>query len=777
MNKFIYILAVIFLPFMFVQNVSAQCNVQASICTPGVSNPFTFTATSGTYAANSFVNAGCLTGAAGSQNYAFIILYITQSGPLNILVNGNTNNGFLDVAVFNVPNGVAPCNATMNSANAIGCNYASNAGGCVQFGNAFGCNSSVTAPNVNAGDQIMIIVQDYNNANSTFTLQLGPPPGAQTGPPDGTGIPNNDNYCTDDPPFQLQAVDMGGTWTGPGTSPSGMFDPATAGVGTHTINYSIGTPPCDSQGQTTVTVVDCSVCNISSIDINTTPCNASGEFDITGQVVFGIPPATGTLIIEDCNGNSVSYNPPFNSPLNYTIPNVQNTNQMNCNVTARFSAETDCSITNSFSIPAITTTATQDCLTGEAFITVQGGLPATDGSSFTASNLTPANANFSNTTTNNGGTITVTGLNSGDVYSFSVVDNNGCPITVSGVYSGAEQASISYPRTTYCDSENNPSPTINGVAGGTFSSTPGLSINPTTGVIDLSNSTPGTYTITYQTPSPDCFATTTFDITIIAEPEVSIAGSNLSGCSPLNATLVNISGGSYVNCEWNLGNGQIINSCDSVNGLYTNPGCYDVTLTLTLNGGCVGTRNFPGFVCVFPDPVADFTANPNELNSMTPYSQMVNNSTGATSFEWDFGDGSTSTSSAPTHEFPGESGTYVVTLTAISPNGCTDQVSQTVVVEEEVIFYVPNSFTPDGDEFNPIFKPIFTSGFDVNDYHLIIFNRWGEIMFESYDADFGWDGTYGGKLMKEGTYIWRITYMLLNVDKREEVNGHVNLLR
>ena len=84
---------------------SAQCNVQASICTPGVAGPFNFQ--SGGH--NSF-NSSCLDQFSYSQ-YAFIVLYITQSGNLNMLVNGNGTSGFLDVAVFNVPQGVAPCTA------------------------------------------------------------------------------------------------------------------------------------------------------------------------------------------------------------------------------------------------------------------------------------------------------------------------------------------------------------------------------------------------------------------------------------------------------------------------------------------------------------------------------------------------------------------------------------------------------------------------------------------------------------------------------------------
>jgi len=224
----------------------SQCNTNISICTPGTAGPFSF-GTGGPPVSS------CLDWMPTSQ-FTYIILYITQSGPLNLLIQGNVGSGYLDVSIFNIPPGQAPCTAIQNSANEIGCNYASASSGCNQFGGAFGCASSVPAPFVNVGDVLMIVVEDWTNGpSSNFTLQLGPPPGAQTGPPDGTVTPAGP-FCISAPPVQMNAVDMGGNWSGPGTSSGGTFNPATAGVGTHVINYVIGSAPCASTGSTTVTV-------------------------------------------------------------------------------------------------------------------------------------------------------------------------------------------------------------------------------------------------------------------------------------------------------------------------------------------------------------------------------------------------------------------------------------------------------------------------------------------------------------------------------------------
>ncbi|MDX1652570.1 MAG: gliding motility-associated C-terminal domain-containing protein, partial [Brumimicrobium sp.] len=101
-------------------------------------------------------------------------------------------------------------------------------------------------------------------------------------------------------------------------------------------------------------------------------------------------------------------------------------------------------------------------------------------------------------------------------------------------------------------------------------------------------------------------------------------------------------------------------------------------------------------------------------------------------------------------------------------------------IVEELIYYVPNTFTPDNDNFNEVFKPIFTSGFDPFDYKLLIFNRWGEIIFESNNAEVGWDGTYGAdseQIVKDGTYVWKIIFKTKINDERKEIVGHVNVLR
>jgi len=116
-------------------------------------------------------------------------------------------------------------------------------------------------------------------------------------------------------------------------------------------------------------------------------------------------------------------------------------------------------------------------------------------------------------------------------------------------------------------------------------------------------------------------------------------------------------------------------------------------------------------------------------------------------------------------------------LYAISPIGCIDSVTHVITVTEEIIYYVPNTFTPDGDEFNNTFQPIFTAGYDPYNFHMTIFNRWGQIVFETFDDKQGWDGTFNGKLVQDGTYAWKIEFKQYKNDKRVVVSGNVTIIR
>lgn len=110
---------------------------------------------------------------------------------------------------------------------------------------------------------------------------------------------------------------------------------------------------------------------------------------------------------------------------------------------------------------------------------------------------------------------------------------------------------------------------------------------------------------------------------------------------------------------------------------------------------------------------------------------------------------------------------------------CYDEVSYQVIVTEcpGILYWVPNSFTPDSDEHNQMFGPVMTEGFDVNDFTFLIFNRWGEIIWESHDPNSKWDGRYNGNMSQDGIYSWKLQFSVFGDDGRIIDFGHLVLIR
>lgn len=302
------------------------------------------------------------------------------------------------------------------------------------------------------------------------------------------------------------------------------------------------------------------------------------------------------------------------------------------------------------------------------------------------------------------------------------------------------------------------------------------------GVTNAVMFTPPVGTTNYTVNGTDvngCKGTDSMKITIIPTPTVDFSADKLISCSPMVVNFTSNSTGTLSNCEWKLSNGQTFTSCGGFSDTLYAVDCYDVTLTVITPEGCTNLLTKTDYICVVPDPEALFYTNPHQVNTQQPTAGMVNTSTGATSYQWDFGDNSaTSSEFEPSHTFPAqETKIYTITLTATSAEGCVDSTTQDILMEEGLIYYVPNTFTPDDDHFNPTFKPVFTSGFDPQNYHLQIYDRWGELLFESYNASVGWDGTYGGKICQDGTYVWKIDFKLKYTDEHRALHGNVNLLR
>lgn len=287
---------------------------------------------------------------------------------------------------------------------------------------------------------------------------------------------------------------------------------------------------------------------------------------------------------------------------------------------------------------------------------------------------------------------------------------------------------------------------------------------------------PGTITHTFTPDGGVCTLGTTMDVTVIPIVPPTITSNLAQGCTPLNVLFSSTSTlGS--NLRWFV-NGNQISTLSSFNFLFSDEGCYDISLT-SENQGCIESVSIDSMICTQDVPVASFSANPLVISESPQVVNFFNNSIGGTSYYWDFGDGNFSTDLSPSHLYTNFNSSKYVSLTATTTFGCTNTTSIIIRFQDNTIFYIPNSFTPDEDQFNQTWGPVFTSGFDPYNFDLYVFNRWGELVWESHDAKARWDGTYGKNGMKAptGLYLYKISYKPLDTDEKVVVTGHINLMR
>lgn len=295
-------------------------------------------------------------------------------------------------------------------------------------------------------------------------------------------------------------------------------------------------------------------------------------------------------------------------------------------------------------------------------------------------------------------------------------------------------------------------------------------------------STSNVYAVT-GTDIHGCSSTDTVVVNVEPKVDVSFQVSDTFACAPFLVNFVNTTQSSniIVGTVWNFGDGNSSLQNGPVSNTYNSHGCFDISLSLTTQLGCVWTATYFDTLCVYPTPIAAFQPSPATLTENIPYSVMMNSSIGGSTYIWNYGDGSASVvAEKPGHTFPTDMvGYYDIMLIAISDKGCIDTAYNKVYIKEELLYFIPNTFTPDNDNYNQIFTPVFVSGFDPYDFVMKIYNRWGELIFETHDAEMGWNGTYGNVegTVPAGVYTWKIEYSNRTNGNREWATGHVNLLK
>lgn len=277
-----------------------------------------------------------------------------------------------------------------------------------------------------------------------------------------------------------------------------------------------------------------------------------------------------------------------------------------------------------------------------------------------------------------------------------------------------------------------------------------------------------------------CRDSITKPVTIHPIPNVDFTAGPLMGCYPFNVSFTNgstINLGSINSYTWTFGDGNTSNSTNT-NYVYPNTDAlYTVSLYAVSDKGCDTLITKTNYIRVWHKPTADFSYNPSHPKITDPLVHFNNLSVAADSYQWYFEDGLGSSSLfEPFYLFPADTGLYNVELVAITVNGCTDTIMRTVHIGPDYMIYVPNSFTPNGDKLNDVFKVM---GAGINNSTLMIFNRWGNpiiTLTNNQAIDIGWDGTYQGEIVKQDVYSYKLEVIDLN-NKKHTYFGNINVIR
>ncbi len=443
----------------------------------------------------------------------------------------------------------------------------------------------------------------------------------------------------------------------------------------------------------------------------------------------------------------------------------------------------DCSTIDSVTIdeptPLVLSTSTVNSTNyqanGSATVSASGGTP-------------PYNYHWSNDQY----TATDTGLTAG-TYTVTVTDDNGCyEITSVTIDNMVNPLIVTItPDQDICIGESATiHVSVSGGDGGPYTFVWGDSAIVTTdSSLTVSPDTTTEYIVTVHDNSGTPPASDSTHV-YVHEPPRLISLSGASGCQPVSVFFEPTIYQSDLPTTylWNFGDNTQTSNDSTPTHTYQNAGSYDVTLTLTSSYGCSTDTTLANLIRVYPIPDAQFQASPQITSILEPTIYFFDESTPTIDhWQWSFGDTSnTSLDSVqnPHHTYANV-GEYIVQLIATA-NSCSDTALKTVTIEQQQTFYPPTAFAP-GSDYNGYWYP---KGIGINPeyYHLWIYNRWGQVIFETveypkgtekYEVEKGgWNGRYNntGELVPPDTYTWMLILRDVN-GKEHQYLGKVTILK
>ena len=515
---------------------------------------------------------------------------------------------------------------------------------------------------------------------------------------------------------------------------------------TTTITYTVTgtTAGCSSTATAIVTVNSLPI--ITTNIATTSICiNSNATLTVAGANTYVWTPNNG--LANTTSSTQVA------SPTITTTYTITGTNANGCTNTATITINVNL-------LPVVTVTLPQGICPGQSAQFTATGADTYTWNPATALNQITGSTVSSTPTTNISYTVTGTNTTTGCVNT----------ATTSIIINPLPIIAISPSAAFICIGDN-----INLSASGatTYSWSPSSGINTTVGAtVNASPTTTTTYTIT-GTSQLGCVDSTTTVVIVGEYATIDITIGPTEGCEPLTVYFTNntTDAASFV---WNFGDNTF--SLDtSPTHTYSTTGSYYPSVVITSTTGCVTTILLDTII-VHPLPIADFSSDPyfgiTTILEEADY-EFTNQSSGADFYHWTFGDGTGDTTTDATHTYTA-AGTYDVTLIATTIFGCADTIVQTpIIIIDEPSLWIPNAFTPNGDGVNDFFG---IYGSSVKSYHMKIFDRWGEMIFQNDDYFPTWDGNYHGKPLNVGVYVY-----LVQVDYKDGTTmwrkGDVTLIR
>ena len=737
---------------------------------------------------------------------------------------GNTNAFVQLFTITNAPGGIIPCNIPVTAGQIIGVygvrgacvnsygppNFVTNINGfntTLQRSGMQSCPTPAGVPMSNIWSEV-----NYNIGRITMYINCCAPP---------TAVATNTGPICVGSPLSLSAspnpqIPLNGvytyTWTGPNGFTSTLqnpqiLNPSLAASGTYTciINSACGqvvvttgvvinpNPTAVIVNNTGLNTIDCNtpVLNVTASGgtgyawdgglgtSNTAQITSAGLYTVTvttpagcsdtASIAVSVAPVPSITLVGAtiCEGQSAILNAtvsPAGGVINWSGGQTTTTITVNPPQTTTYTATyiwNGCSVTDSVVVivnlqPGVSVNSDTIC-NGDTTVLIATAYPA--GGSYLWSN------------TQTSASIGVNPALPGATYSV-VYTLVGCQAVASGVVTVNPVPVLTIAPVSVCFGELALLTAVPNLPGGFFL----WSSGQTTASISTLDSVSTLYSATYTLENCQSPLVTT-NVIIRPLPLTDFSADTTYGCIPLNVTFTPLNPNPLTLYQWSSTNG-FTGQGTQPQILYGVGGCYDVQVLATL-AGCIDSLTLIDYICVQNYPQASFSSSTLLFTETSQSVTFENTSLGATSYLWDFGNGDFSTQVSPTQLFMGTGSGFEITLIASTSMGCIDSSSIAIAPQRGGIYYIPNSFTPDGDGYNQVFKPQFTSGFDPWNYNLTIYNRWGEVIFESNNLEVGWDGTYGlsGINVAAGSYTYKINIKVPQNDLKMTITGHINLIR